>query len=1267
MWTPRRILFLLFGVLGFAAAYLGYARILGGMDGLPQLPGRFLTVAEPGEIPPAPPISPTEARLIEAFGANCPERNYSAYPTKIEMREDGIVFAAGRPQWGSVGERFVTLTPFSIAVFGKPPPPQHRAAGEITEISTLHADVAILEFDRPVVNEKDMLGGKAKLVGVELRSLPTPYSTDPQNGRIHITNNQRSPDPNKALLFKTAGPVFYRVADSAKPNPAAPDILTYAPVQIENRENMPRPLREPGLPAVPVAGDGTALPTEVVAQMAVGVHTPPPTVTADGMRIYLRPSAPPPPGQAPAKKHGPAFSGVRQIELLENVVFHLWADGKAGFPGSTGSDAGAESKPAPADPPLAALAVGGGLADAGVLANRLAGAALVQIRTFGPFTYDYEKNLARFEIAPRPNPLLSNHVEVTRFSALGPRDYLVCQLLELELDRPITEGGAAPAPDKPRGNAPAFKAVRATGPHVYLMSEADQLQAQGTSLIHRTGLTDPKDPKRKFTQTDMQGAPLVALRDRSKLVAGRGDEPGQAAQPGLLTMVTPESQPGSKEPPQNRATVRGPGWIEVYDAESKAVTLRAVWGESLEQVKDRVGGKDLDLLVFNGGGRLDDPKGDFDLKADLMKLWLEGAAKGGGKEKDKGGQPLPFRLQGVGHVDGRSADAIIKKTDHLNVWFHDATPPAKPQIAAGPQPAVAVAPPPAAGAKPQSGGSAGPPLAAGPKPQSGGSAGPPSGPAAKKPDSPAPAPAAAAVAPLPPDPPPAAERPKPNPFHLSAVNVEVWVSRYPADQAGKSDKQKAPAGAGALPGGGGGPVYELDRARCDGRVIVHQDPADPAKTPRGTDISGATLHVQKFPTGSLLTVIGTDQLLAEVHFESTTVCGPHVVIDQPNNLVNVTGRGTLSMPSSSDLSGAERDKPADMTVVWTEKMRFHGERRGAEFVGNVQAEQRGEQPGDKNAKPGSPEAGPTWSLSRAVCHRMEVTFDRPVYFNQLKSDRDKPAAGKKDDSPKIETVVCLPAPEDDEGDRRKGVIPPTRRAPVVFSEETFAARTGKHVKAFWLTARLLEVRTEETRSLVCASGPGETRILQMGSKDAAAGPLGAPAGGALARPAAKPGDEEMKLTVVNFRSKLRIKDQKGIFQQAVYEEAVRAIQIPTDNLALAVNEYALPPRSVTLRCSETLTVSSYKGKDGAEETRQMEAVGAAKMQDEAYIGDGHTINYDGAVVILRGYGDGQASLRRRQRTADAQDYNSGREIRYDTRTGSVTVVDSSGSRITTSK
>ena len=133
--------------------------------------------------------------------------------------------------------------------------------------------------------------------------------------------------------------------------------------------------------------------------------------------------------------------------------------------------------------------------------------------------------------------------------------------------------------------------------------------------------------------------------------------------------------------------------------------------------------------------------------------------------------------------------------------------------------------------------------------------------------------------------------------------------------------------------------YELERARCEDRVVVHQDPdpTDPAKPPTGLDIVAAKLNLDQSPRGGLLTVTGgTDP--AEVTFEDTKLFGPVVVIDQPNNAVRVAGRGKLRMRGGADLTG-DPNKPSNMEVTWATEMRFQGAKSFAEFVGSVVAVQ----------------------------------------------------------------------------------------------------------------------------------------------------------------------------------------------------------------------------------------------------------------------------------------------------------------------------------------
>src|SRR5262245_30559847 len=231
MWTPRRVVLLLAGLLLFGGAYGVYARVLGWLDGLPQVPAKFLKSPDVTMRPPDRPTSPTVEKLKEAFGPDCPELSDQNYPMKLEFRngESSVVLAAGATPLVPNSKR-VTLAPFSLAVFGKPRPPHLRQPGDAVEISTFHADKAILEFDRSIDGPNDM--NRAKLIRLELVSEPEQALPDPRRGVVHITNNQRSADPNRFMVIRTVGPVFYR---EPKNNPDAgggPDIWTDAAVEV---------------------------------------------------------------------------------------------------------------------------------------------------------------------------------------------------------------------------------------------------------------------------------------------------------------------------------------------------------------------------------------------------------------------------------------------------------------------------------------------------------------------------------------------------------------------------------------------------------------------------------------------------------------------------------------------------------------------------------------------------------------------------------------------------------------------------------------------------------------------------------------------------------------------------------------------------------------------------------------------------------------------------------------------------------------------------
>ncbi len=348
--TPRRILLLMSGLFAFGVVYALYARAFGWLDGLPLLPPK-MAIPGYGEIrPPYRPTSPTIEMLKEAFGLNSPEVESINYPTKlirIPNEETLLVLACGSPPPSGSGpaSNRVTLTPFSLAVYGKPRPKHLLQPGETNEITTFHSDKAVLEFDRKIETPADM--NNAKLIRIELISDPEEALPDSykREGKVHITNNQRSIDPNRFLVMKTVGPVFYRDPKFATgPDQLGPDVWTDASIEIVDRSNVPR---KPGTAAAtaPATSDEVRTPTTVAAILG-GQRLPPPTVTAVGLRVYLDPDDSPKVGQplpaakkTQAKKGSAGFSGVRRVELLEKVLLHLWVEG------GQGSLVGAGGKP----------------------------------------------------------------------------------------------------------------------------------------------------------------------------------------------------------------------------------------------------------------------------------------------------------------------------------------------------------------------------------------------------------------------------------------------------------------------------------------------------------------------------------------------------------------------------------------------------------------------------------------------------------------------------------------------------------------------------------------------------------------------------------------------------------------------------------------------------------------------------------------------------------------------------------------------------------
>jgi hypothetical protein len=1108
---------------------------------------------------------------------------------------------------------------------------------------------------------------------------------DKRKGRIWISHNRKSPDPADHVVVRTAGPVYVDLPDETAPyDPAVPQVPTTALVEVFDRQNLPRKLRarSPGLAHRPAVAEVTenvppvaalARPDDLrkhgaIADILTGAALPPPTVTARGLKVFLAPSKKGAAAPPPRPDRTASFSGVREIVLCEQVQMNLWTDGSgSGLPGSEPAPAGRRDAPpvSPnADPPLGALGVVGGLLDAGTLAARLDSRALLLIETPGAFRYDLEKGTATFDVAPLPLPDQQNYVVATRLSAKNQTDYLVCSRLLLDLADPNKASAAAAPP--PDGGGLVVRGVTALGPQVYVSVQADGLEASGAELRYAR---DPKARRAVTTLTGTPKAPVIAKREGSKLTAG------DSAADAVAEIVTTETEANGRATKTTVVSVVGPGRLELVDRSADGgQTGVAQWGKWLKHEKATQDGRAVDLLKFEENAAFVDPQSGFSLKGRSIWLWVSDGDKDKGKPKavaaDDGKRPAfgatPERLVATGDVHLDSEDLVVRRNDKLTVWFRDVAPPA---AAAAPPVAKADAPaaiPPAA--KPPAGGGGDAPLPEVP---------PPPGPPAKGEPKVAQA-----------DPPKEPEKkPVPNPLILKADTVETWVVRYPVPPA----VPPAPP-PGAKPADKPKLKYELEKARCEDNVEVEQapDPNDPSKPANGVRITGNKLTLDHAPpAGSVLTVLGghpRDQW-ARVTFEGTTVFAQAVVIDQPNNELSVDGPGRLRVLSATDVAGNDLNSPSDLVVDWKARMRFEGAKMFARFAGGVVVDQvvRPDPPG-RPAGVGAPgaerlppprDAGPanaTTNRSNVWCHQLDLTLDRPVYFNQLrKDDRNRAAKGGAGEGrPKLKRVVALP---NDDADG-----PPLERV-VVYRELAHEADGGL-ARGRMLTAKQMDFanRTrDEDWVKLDAAGPGELRLLQAETSPDAPAPADPAARVAAKPPAADKG--EVKLTVVTFGSKMLGRDKgNGGFQEAKFDDGAVVMSVPAaaltdlldpavrgqvqrepDRLLTAgVEPHALPKGSVYLTCQDVMTVSSVRPRRDAAADQRLDAKGDAVFRDDTRTGTGDTIRYDGTRVTLEGAGGRLATLKSNRQGINTEQSTRAKKFVYNSKTKLVEVSESSG-------
>jgi lipopolysaccharide export system protein LptA len=601
------------GLLLFCGGFTLYSQLFGWIDGLPPLPAKYLQ-ARPIDGPEPTSrggVKPIIARLRAAFGDDCIEQTYNM---KFEARAKGIIFAAADSEIMTDGR--VRLDQVSVVIFGK---------NNSKEITTVHADRAFLTFDQPVRKIEDM--GSRKVTAAELHSDPEFPTNDPRKGNVYLTNNRKTPDPNDDLILKTAGPIFY----VDEPKLGEPHIWSFAHLELTDRQNRPNPSQLDGEWQLP-------------------------TVSADGMRVYLSsepPQAPGAPRRAEKKPSG-SISGVERLELDRNVVMNLWSESRM-----LGGDAPKNPPPKKADTPAPEK-------------------SLIIIQTNGPFSYDMPKDFAHFELPPLRDAGVQEYVKVTRKNKGHSEDTLTSDFLDVQFMRRKPAAGQASATPSPKAATPPaseaasspesemeIDTVHAWGKSIALSSDGDSLYAFGHDLVHDA----------KIKQTVMKGSPMNAVKDGNLIRAPEI----------VMTNVDDKSK--------QHVRARGPGLIGMGDMDPKTQehSRQAHWNDWLTMVRVKEHGKDLDLVTLTGGSAFMDTVNKQRLNARQIKLWLlprddkpdpkkpapkmvakaEPKKAAAGPKTDEGKQPLPHRLEATGEVVAFSPDLIVRQSDYLNAWFKD--------------------------------------------------------------------------------------------------------------------------------------------------------------------------------------------------------------------------------------------------------------------------------------------------------------------------------------------------------------------------------------------------------------------------------------------------------------------------------------------------------------------------------------------------------------------------------------------------------------------
>lgn len=1132
MWTPRRIFMSFVGLFVSAAIYLGYAQLLGSFDGLPPLPTDYGPDLNPGVQRPVS-ANTIEQRIERAFGKNCAELRY---PIKLEMRQKGILFCSHDFKIIKEGPRegWVEMSPLSLAAFS-----ERKGADGLEEINTVYCDMAYVKFDKPIRAMGDLNG--RKMAAAELHANPEAMLADPRKGRVRLLNNRRTYDPNDDIELVTPGPVYY----DAAPRPGQPHIYTFTVVQIFDYVNTNQ--QEP---------DRT-VPRE-------------PTMAGVGLRVFLTRE---PKDNSPRKTNEPVaktrakkdsrtpVTGVDSVGLDHSVEMNIWSDSDSSFvaPGS---------KPPTKKEPIAKK-------DVPPPEKRL-----IQVRTEGPFRYDLNRELAHFEKPSTQKPgLLEEHVTVTRSDKTGGQDLLDCEYLDVQFHRkkPDVEAkgddkrDSPPPPKKKAGGGEGdleVQSIRAWGETVVMTSDAENLHATGSELIH--------DAETRVTI--LKGSPnkqVIAVKEGNLL---RGSE---------MHLYGDEHQ-------ISQAHILGAGAIGLGELDPKTgeYQKQASWNQRLVYMRIQEQGQPpLDVFTFisTDGTRSmfrDTSSGVLQqLEAQQLKVWVKPAEKDkkdkpvkkdplpkidpkkGNKADDKAGAGRVLRLEATGLVRSQTPDLVIRHSDHLDVLFQDVPKLLKPPKKEEPKDGKK-SPDPKAPTKPDAG---------------------------KEP----PRPAVGSKLPAKVDPKvePKKDQPKEKiPFVVIAKEIKTWVNRDPEGNT------------------------EIDRVHAEGDVEAHQAPE--SKEKQGNDVAGKTVDIQNFAEGYKMIVAGDPTEKEKIKYgvvksDKLTVFGYHIMIDQRNDTGVVKGAGQMEIISTTDAEGKKLENPTTMYIYWTHRMDFFGADKLIFYHGGVQAFQ---------------EASRCYCEWMQVLLDRPVYLDperrdkaKPAPKPGAKPEDDNAKidtimcfhAPKDDEVPKPKSIRPVTMVEETRENGKVIEYESIQAPDVVIVNTPLEDKRARHE----LTATSMDtmpgtVRIWKPGSKDAENGLDGKKKEPAKKKDAPPrkkGELGA--------------DEQMKLTIVQFGEKMWAEDFR---KRAKFWTNVRVVHLPADrpNMPVDLREGDIPKGAIYLEARDTLevfsTVQREKGADGKDVDvtyQEMIAIGNVRVRKQGeFFGDADKVAYNEMKGTLTFYG-----------------------------------------------